>query len=476
MATLDGLILTFTLNGLWQIPAAVLAGALGERLLRRSPARLRHALWLAVLAACVLLPAAGLLDPGSGEGVKTSGTTTAAAPSAPQPSWFGGLRAGPRRPAPVATGAAAAVIWLYGLSLLVHAVCLGRAWRNARRLALEAMPLAVPEAVVARCRAALGTEKVEVFGSVKISGPVTVGAMRPVILLPCRFFADASPDETVAALGHEMAHVRRRDYAVNLMCEALLLPVAFHPAVRLVRRRLAETREMACDEAVLETRLGRRQYARSLLSLAAGAAGLARPSTILGVLDAHTLEVRMKGILDTAPRAGARRSRVLLAAALLLLALIGAAASAFSVEAVATDTAGSGDLTPFVGTWSGDWPAMDGGPRRRALDLEVRPNGEIVHIWYRYTRADDGSLQADKAPQPALSYRVYGNTLTYKVQIDFQSGDGPPTPAELLGSLELKGGDDAVFTILGHSYFDAARERGESVPPPPPPIPMKRGT
>ncbi len=446
----DGLILTFTLNALWQIPVAVLAGFLGDRLLRRAPARLRHALWLAVLAACLLLPAAGLLRFEGRAAPAMAETAGAAASSAAEPGWpdwIHRLGSGPGRPARVATGVAAAVVWLYGLSLLAHGARLGRAWRAARRLASEARPLEIPEPFAARCRAVIagsagsgagGAGSVEILGSSKISGPVTVGALRPVILLPHRFFADASPAEAASALGHEMAHVRRRDYAVNLLCEALLLPVAFHPAVRLVRRRLAEAREMACDEAALEMPIGRREYARSLLSLAASAAGLARPSIItLGVLDAHTLEVRMKRILDMGPRASARRSWALLGAALLLLAGIGAAVSVFSVEAVA---AGEGDLAPFVGTWSGDWPAVEGRPRLRALDLEVRPNGEIVQIFYRYQKAVDGSTQTDKAARPALNYRVYGNTLTFKVKTeDFKTGDGPPTPAEMLGSLEAQG-------------------------------------
>ena len=58
---IDGLILTFLLNALWQVPVAVAAALLGDRLLRRSPARYRHALWLGALAAAVLLPASSLL-------------------------------------------------------------------------------------------------------------------------------------------------------------------------------------------------------------------------------------------------------------------------------------------------------------------------------------------------------------------------------------------------------------------------------
>ena len=47
---LDGHVLTFLANALWQVPAVVVAAALAARLLRRAPARHRHALWLAALA------------------------------------------------------------------------------------------------------------------------------------------------------------------------------------------------------------------------------------------------------------------------------------------------------------------------------------------------------------------------------------------------------------------------------------------
>src|SRR4051812_48097778 len=64
MGTIDSVIpfaTTFLLNALWQVPAVVAAGLLGDRFLRQVPGRLRHLFWLAVLAACLLLPAASLL-------------------------------------------------------------------------------------------------------------------------------------------------------------------------------------------------------------------------------------------------------------------------------------------------------------------------------------------------------------------------------------------------------------------------------
>ncbi len=474
MRWIDGLILTFLLNALWQIPTAVAAGLLGSRLLRRAPARQRYALWLAVAASCAMLPAASLLRP-----VSASLPARVGAPIVPEPTAVPeSFSPAGRRPARYAPDLGTVVVVGYGFLLLVRGIRLGRTWSRTCDLARRSVPLEIPEGtapLMARCRQALGIGPVALLTSGEVSGPVTLGALRPAILLPPRFLDDASPAEVVSALGHEMAHVRRRDYAVNLLCEALLLPVGFHPVMRLVRRRLAEAREMACDEAVLDNLVGRRTYARSLLSLAAGIAGLPRPSYTLGVVDAHTLEVRMKRILDQSPRLSARGARAFLGTALVLLVGIGAAAAAFSVEAVAADGAG-GDLKPFVGTWRGEWiPNPDNGNKVPAVDVEIRPDGQIVETWYRSLRNEDGTSRTEKSFHPTAGYRVEGRTLTLKSRIEgFKLGDRPPATAEIEESFELQGRDEAVLKFLSNSYFAEARRRGEAVPPPLPPIPMKR--
>lgn len=476
MKGIDGLVLTFLLNALWQIPVAVVAGILSARLLRKAPAWQRHILWLMVAAACLALPAASLLrrDP------VAEPPAVAGIPAAREAVATGREPFSPvgRHPARYAPGLGAAVVLGYGLLLFFRGFSLGHTWSRTLGLARRASPLNVPEGalpLIARCRQALGVGPVALFASGEVAGPVTLGWLRPAILLPPRFLDDASPEEALSALGHEMAHVRRRDYAVNLLCVALLLPVAFHPAVYLVRRRLAEARETACDEAVLETLIGRRTYARSLLSLAAGIAGLPRPSYTLGVVDAHTLEVRMKRILDHGPRPGARRARASLGAALLLLAGIGVTVSAFSVEAIASDGA-TGDLKPFVGTWRGEWiPNPDNGNKVPAVDVEIRPDGQIVETWYISLQNEEGTTHTEKSLNPIGGVSIVGRTLTLKSRVEgFKVGDRPAATAEIEESFELQGQDEAVLKFLSNSYFAEAKRRGEPVPPPPPPITLKR--
>jgi beta-lactamase regulating signal transducer with metallopeptidase domain len=350
---IEWLVLTFVLNALWQIPVVVAAGLLGDRLLRRAASRLRHLLWLTILAVCLLLPAASLLPapPARGAAVITNAlrpvdpadgakrpdrpldTPRLAARPGPEPRAF--LEIPARLPPLVAFLAALA----YGASLLFFGLRLGRSWWRTRGLARRAREVEIPEemaSIVSRCRAAFACGRAEILETPEVSGPATLGSSRPLILLPPRFFAGVSADEATSALGHEMAHVRRRDYAVNLLSELLLLPIAFHPAARSIRRRLVETRELACDEAVLESLVRPRVYARSLLSLATAAAAPC-PFTTLGAVDAPTLEVRMRRILEDHPRPGAWATRARLGAALLLLAGLGTAASLFPLRSAVAE-------------------------------------------------------------------------------------------------------------------------------------------
>jgi beta-lactamase regulating signal transducer with metallopeptidase domain len=72
----------------------------------------------------------------------------------------------------------------------------------------------------------------------------------------------------VSVVAHELAHVQRQDMLWHLVSEILLIPLAFHPLSYVLRNRLAETREMACDALVAERVLPATDYARTLLDVA----------------------------------------------------------------------------------------------------------------------------------------------------------------------------------------------------------------
>ena len=454
----------FLLNSLWQVPVVILAAWVGERLLRRGPARLRHLLWLAALAGCVLLPAAIFL-PERETPRRFTPSNVVPEETAPPGGWPSHpISTSPPVLPPFVLNVVAI---LYGISVLGYGIRMGMSWHRTRALVREASPAALSGealAIARRCREAFGLDEVAILVSGRIPGPVTAGS---TILLPPFFLSNSTPDELTSALGHEMAHVRRRDYALHLAGEIFLLPVAFHPAVRVLRRRLAETREMSCDEAVVERLIGARAYARSLLSMAASIAGLPRPALTLGVQDADTLEVRMKRLTDPRSRLGRRLALASLSLALLLLAGTGVAASSLALEAPDSQS-GSSAWSPFLGTWRTEFPSEDG-EKLPGSDLEVRmSNGKPEAILTLYRHKNQTTEPVDI---PAYDLRVDGQTLTFRFRTAIRYREGARKEIlEHTNQLQLTGRDEAVLRWLGGKHSADPSQ----IPPPPPPQTARR--
>ena len=477
MKSLDGLVLTFLGNAVWQIPVLLTVGVLGGRLLRRGPARFRHALWLGVLAASVLLPAASLLLPGTPAPRAAGPAGALSGPGEAPAVWPVRVPISVTPAAGLPEGLGRLVLLLYGLSLAAHTVRLARAWRWTERLARDARAGALPAiperaaSIAARCQAAFGLERVPLFRSAAVDGPVTLGAREPAILLPPGFLEHAPPDHLTAALGHEMAHIHRRDFLLHLLGELWLLPVAFHPAARWLRRRLAESREMACDEAAVERLIAPRAYARSLVSMASTLAGSSRPAYTLGALGADLLEVRMRRLLDVGPRLGARRARATLGLAALLLAAAGLTAAGLAFDA-RTAGAAAGGLTPFVGVWTGEY-SPEPGVTLPANELVIQEAGgqPVVSLtWFRHRRQEDGTVKTDLVHPRVSDPRISGRTLRFRAEAEMQyRPDGPKETVEMDQVVELLGDRQARMRQVWSSL-----EGRQDVPPPPPPTLLKR--
>ncbi len=367
METISRLLLVFLINALWQSLVVVSLASLCDRLMRNAPARFRHWLWVIALIICLALPLSGLTDfgrfpaPGLSSAEVTRGKKEFAegltAANAGAEIWrrnFLSMQPAPLTPAPVLMFV---IVGCYLMSLLSHMVMFRRAWRRTDEICGDAgerdIPAPMAEAA-ARCCAAFGLERIPIFSSQSVSTPMTLGVFRPIIILPESLF-DSAPTETLtSALGHEMAHIRRRDFALNLIYELLFLPLAFHPAVALARRRINQTRELACDEMVTERLVGAGAYARALVYLAGLAPNISHPipnyNQNLGVLDADILEERVMRLIEKKPRLVAKRAGALLTAASLALTLTGAAASALSLS-LSQD---KGSKPNFSGKWKSE--------------------------------------------------------------------------------------------------------------------------
>ena len=89
---------------------------------------------------------------------------------------------------------------------------------------------------------------VRVRESARIAVPMVVGVLKPVLLLPIGLAANLSIRDVEAVVAHELAHIKRHDYAVNLLQSLMEVLYFFHPALWWLSARVREEREHCCDD------------------------------------------------------------------------------------------------------------------------------------------------------------------------------------------------------------------------------------
>jgi GWxTD domain-containing protein len=112
------------------------------------------------------------------------------------------------------------------------------------------------------------SKPVQILESCLADVPVVVGHIRPVILMPIGLLAGLPPGQIEAILLHELAHIRRYDYLVNVMQRAAECLLFYHPAVWWISRVIRAERENCCDDVVVATSGDAQQYAVALTTLA----------------------------------------------------------------------------------------------------------------------------------------------------------------------------------------------------------------
>lgn len=109
------------------------------------------------------------------------------------------------------------------------------------------------------------SKQVSIFISELVHSPVTIGFLKPVILVPLSAINNLSPAQMEAVLLHELAHIRRYDYIVNLWLTFVQTILYFNPFVRLFIKNIDREREKSCDELVLHFQYDPHGYASALL-------------------------------------------------------------------------------------------------------------------------------------------------------------------------------------------------------------------
>jgi bla regulator protein blaR1 len=473
MKPIEYIVLDFTINALWQpILLATIAALCHRLLLRRASARHHHVVWVAALILSVLLPFWSALPN------RIDPQKSAISPIAINLSELGispAMQAIPSEPSQVNNSSALRSIpfksvftSLFLLFILYRLLRLGRAWNTTRAFRKSAIPVVISERlakVMSHCREALGMGDVSLLCSSYVRVPVTLGWRKPAIILPSQLASGASPELLIAALGHEMTHFRRRDYAWNILYELLFLPISFHPVAALVKRRINETRELACDETVGELVMDAHDYARSLIGPANSASLSSRPTYILGVDNADILERRIMKLFEKMPSASKRPARGWLATTLFLLTLFGVGATAFPINIVQNQNNVPASAKRFVGTWKGKLHPGDKTDQILIFKIEGdRLTGTQREVLF--SKEEDISQKPESNQYVVLpELSVNGDAITWISKRKVPQNQEPEAEMDIVSRVSLVGDDEIYVEKTGKSEWvdKNGRRKGASM-------------
>jgi beta-lactamase regulating signal transducer with metallopeptidase domain len=166
-----------------------------------------------------------------------------------------------------------AMPWFLGLwflGVLILSLRFAGGWVTAQRLKRVETSATVQlwqEKLRALCVRLRVSRPVRLCESALVEVPAVIGWLRPVILIPVSAISGLSPEQLEALLAHELAHIRRCDYLVNLIQTTIETLLFYHPAVWWVSRQIRHEREHCCDDLAVATCGDVLTYARALAAL-----------------------------------------------------------------------------------------------------------------------------------------------------------------------------------------------------------------
>ena len=228
--------------------------------------------------------------------------------------------------------------------------------------------------------------------SAQISNPITMGILRPVILLPS-ISESWSQEQLRAAFIHELAHVSRRDYFFQTCVHVICVIYWMNPLVWVAKARMKLEQERACDDVVLQSMMSI-EYAEHLLSIARWARFIEKKDQYLthgaiGMAQEPILKQRVRSILSentprTPPTCWKKRTSFLLVVCLIL-----------PVAALKFESKDPG----FTYVWH---EAEEG-----ALYGEMGVKRHEESSSFEYVEALTGEGEEDSSQGPSLSIRFY---------------------------------------------------------------------
>jgi bla regulator protein BlaR1 len=111
-------------------------------------------------------------------------------------------------------------------------------------------------------------KQVRIYVSALVKGPLTLGFLKPVILVPLASINSLTTYQLEAVLLHELAHIKRADYLINIIQTIIETALFFNPFTQLLSKMIRRERENSCDDWVLQFQYDASAYAEALLRIA----------------------------------------------------------------------------------------------------------------------------------------------------------------------------------------------------------------
>ncbi len=401
------------LHFLWQGAALGLLAWLALLLLRGASARGRYGLACAFLVLMVAAPVATFLL------LQRQAPTTISSPGrSPTPGFDMAAPAALAVPMTqrLKVTLDPALPWLlagWALGVLLLSMRFLGSWVRVQRLRRRSAAPVPAEwhLVVSRlCRDLKLSRTVRLLQSAAVEVPTALGWLRPMILLPACALTGLAPLQLEAILAHELAHIRRGDFLVNLLQSLVEVLLFYHPAVWWLSARIRAERELCCDDVAAELCGDPLLLARALADLEALREPLTPSPTHLALAaNGGSLLHRIRHLIHPAlPITSGARATAL---ALLAASLLGAAGVALQDKAP--------EASPKPGK-STHIQASDG---KRNLDLrmqgEVQLNGEAPEPVtvpgegsFHVEETKGGQTRVYTATRSKTSYTVNGKAQT----------------------------------------------------------------
>ena len=301
------------------------------------------------------------------------------------------------------------------------------------------------------------SRSVRLLATDRVDSPSVIGWLRPVILAPVGVLCGLAPEQVEALLAHELAHVRRHDYLVNVLqgiAESLLF---YHPAVWWISNQIRAEREHCCDDLAVAASGDVLVYARALAELES-----MRPAHFKAALSANdgSLLRRIRRLAD--PVAAHRPAGWGVAwslGALLLLGIAGVAVTGaqgqsqpvVNLDTLWPDTVKQGDMKVEVrglGRLTSDHTAALKVAETQMQDVR---QGEPAIIGFRNRKETVGGKVAVVHPE------VANGTMTVDVVMDDALPPGINLQEPVDGTITVGGLTNVVY--VGRPVFGRSNSR-----------------